>query len=406
MPKGDRKVAHETSRLRLTKMHGMGVALIVLAFAVLFVWFNGFPGTQPAVTPTPPVVTPSATFPTVRLVKITTNDCTDCFDAELMTDAVKRTGMKISSEESVDYRSSEGQTLIQTHAIEGVPTLLVFVKAGDAAVAKEISSFMENKGGGVYAFDRLIPIYYDTQAQKIVGRITATFIDDPRCLKCVALSLAPIETAGIKIYRKNRVDYDSQPGRELIEKFKITRVPSLILSSDYEAYENLRIELLKIGTEAEDGTYIFRDYNPPFRNLETDEIEGYVSFIYIDDMDCPGCYEPETHRRAMENRGVNPVSESVYDVNSIIGKEYIEKYGIDKIPTAIISPEIGTYPSVATILEQIFSEEKDGWFVFRKFDALPTANYRDLETGEIVIHNDTMSELVIPVGPDGEILIE
>ena len=73
--------------------------------------------------------------------------------------------------------------------------------------------------------------------------------------------------------------------------------------------------------------------------------------------------------------------EEAYDISDAKGKELIAKYNITKVPTIILSEEIKAYPS-STALNQFFSAEKDGSYVFRKMDDVGT--YRDLALNQVV----------------------
>ena len=69
------------------------------------------------------------------------------------------------------------------------------------------------------------------------------------------------------------------------------------------------------------------------------------------------------------------------DLSSDKGKELVQKYSIEKVPTVILSDEVRVYPS-STGLGQFFSLEKDGSYVFRQLDVVGA--YKDLATNSIV----------------------
>ncbi len=380
-----------------------GIALLALAIAYVLTVILPAMTPAPTPTPTPPITTPSTELTTVRLVKLVDDSCGNCFNVEEMAKAVKRTGVQVSAEKTVSYDSEEGQKLVADNRIEGVPTLVAVVESGFEKIPEPFTKLMDNRGGGVYVFHRLIPVYVNVSTRETIGAITATFLNDPDCLKCVNLSregLPPdyLQALGITISIKLSVDYNSDPGKELVRKYNITKVPTLLYSKDFAAYPNLRKQLLEIGTQESDGTFVLRTYNPPYRNLETGNVEGYVKFIYLVDEACEECYAPEIHRTILKKYNADPVSETVYDIGSKVGKEYVEKYNVTKVPTLLISPEIALYPSMQTILGQAYSKEPDGWYVFTNFQTLPTANYKDLQSGQVVIQNKSVTkEITVPV---------
>jgi hypothetical protein len=69
------------------------------------------------------------------------------------------------------------------------------------------------------------------------------------------------------------------------------------------------------------------------------------------------------------------------DISDARGKELVAGYSITKVPTVILSGEVGVYPP-AQALKQFYTIEKDNSYVFRNTSLVGT--YRDLSTSQIV----------------------
>ena len=177
---------------------------------------------------------------------------------------------------------------------------------------------------------------------------------------------------------------DSNEGNELIKKYNIGFVPTIILSKDAELYSIMQQAWLQIGSKEEDGYYVLRLISPPFINLTTNELKGIVDISYLTDKSCLECYDVNQHKEILANQQGFAVSfdkEEVYDINDAKGKELIAKYNITQVPTIILSDEISVYPS-SRLLNQFFSIEKDGQYVFRRAQVLGT--YKDLTTNQVI----------------------
>jgi hypothetical protein len=55
------------------------------------------------------------------------------------------------------------------------------------------------------------------------------------------------------------VEVNSAEGKDLIKKYKITAVPTILLSGDLEEYENFQQVWPQVGTVEADGMHVFRE---------------------------------------------------------------------------------------------------------------------------------------------------
>ena len=228
--------------------------------------------------------------------------------------------------------------------------------------------------------------YTNVLTGKIEGRVTLYHLKDASCEKCNDMSFlaGQIKRAGVRIYEEKIIDVGSNEGQEIISKYKIDFVPSIILSKEASAYQVMQQAWPQIGSVESDGSYVLRMVSPPYINMTTGKLRGVVDITYLADKTCTECYNVSQHKLILANPqgfAMRLEKEEAYDISDAKGKELIAKYNITKVPTIILSEEIKAYPS-STALNQFFSAEKDGSYVFRKMDDVGT--YRDLALNQVV----------------------
>ncbi|MFH1106270.1 MAG: hypothetical protein V1787_00065 [Candidatus Micrarchaeota archaeon] len=407
MPKEARKEQPEKKAEEKGKAQGVrpqylaagGVALILVVFVSWLVFFNQVP---PGPLPGP---TPQAKLTTIYVISAPT--CTECFDAAQLAAVLQTKSGEPSEIVSLRLESAEAERILAAQNITFLPTVVLETDESKAeAVGARINDVMAYQGKGVFVLAKPYPVYVDLATGKEVGRIEVTYLDDPDCIKCTSLRnfTAQLEQLGVRLGKKTAMDYNTTLGRQKVAQYNITKVPSLVFSSDISAYPSMLNALGALGKPAADGSFVFTEPIPPYRDLTNGNIVGYVSFIYISYEECHDCYNPDMHKPILERRyGMNPISEGLYDYNSTTGMELVLKYNITSLPTIMISPEAMYYPDFSNQWKSLGTEEADGWFVFRAFDRFPAVNYFNLTSGMLVLAeesaNGTGGQVIsIPVG--------
>ena len=167
---------------------------------------------------------------------------------------------------------------------------------------------------------------------------------------------------------------------DLIQKYSLTRIPTIILSKDASVYPSMAKDWIQIGTVESDGMFIARDINPPYLDLTTNEIKGIVDVIYITDKSCSECYNATVHKQILDNFGVYIDKEETKDIAD--STSLISKYDIDKVPTIILSKEASAYPRLTAVWKDIGTVEEDGTYVFRKTELMGIS--KDLKTNSLI----------------------
>lgn len=323
----------------------------------------------------------------VKIVKITTSNCSDCFNVDAAVADFKRQNVKVEEEKTLNFDSPEANASIKEFAIKKVPTYIV---SGEVTKSN-LEGFVKNNGevkNNQFIFTKVTPIFIDTDSKKGIGKVTATLLTDPSCAQCIdpKLTVESFKKSGVKITDQKEVPWNSPEGQRIIAQYKITKLPTFLLSSDIDFYDNVKSNWAKIGTVEQDKTYVARNLFLPYRDLEKNQILGLVDLIYLTDSSCGDCYKAEEVQKPIlkQGYGVGIRSERFVDMSSGEGQELISQYKITKVPTILLSPEADQYANLKNVWKSVGTVESDGWYVFREMQQLNGAVYKDLTTNQVV----------------------
>lgn len=186
----------------------------------------------------------------------------------------------------------------------------------------------------------------------------------------------------IEIANVDSVYSTDEKGVELIQKYSITRVPTLIITGKLSEDSKLVSSWVNFGTRESDGTLVFRSPYPPYLDLDSKEIVGGVSIIELVDATCADCYNVSLHQDLLKTKFAMRLSGvTTFDISSENGKALISKYKITKVPTVILSNAASAYPNFDEIWLQVGSIESDGSLVFRAVEQITSGSYKDLSVG-------------------------
>lgn len=324
----------------------------------------------------------------VKIVKISVPNCQDCFNIDTAISDFKKQNVKVEEEKTLAFDSPEARASIKQFAIKRVPAYIVFGEV----TKNNLEGFIKSNGeikDKTFVFTKVTPIFINTGNSQEVGKVTATLLTDPLCAQCIdpRLTVDSFKKAGVKITDTPReVTWNSFEGQKIIDQYKITKLPTFILSSDIDFYENVKSNWTKIGTVEQDKTYVARNLFLPYRDLEKNQILGLVDLIYLADSACADCYKADTVQKPIlkQGYGVGIASERTVDISSGEGRSLTSRYKITKAPTILLSPEADQYANLKNVWKSVGTVESDGWYVFREMQQLQGAVYKDLTTNQIV----------------------
>lgn len=211
-------------------------------------------------------------------------------------------------------------------------------------------------------------------------KISFVSITVPDCAECNAVEglVASLKTLEVSIESEKTLAYDSAEAKELIQKYSIEKVPALIISGETSKNKDLSEAWPQLGTVESDGALVLRNIPPVYLDLKENIFKGRVSMIRLTDSACVDCSETFS-QGDFESAQVKIVSFDETDISSADGKQLMEKYGLIKAPTVILSKEIADY-AVFEQLKTFGSIAEDGSLVFTSL----VPPYHNLESNEVL----------------------
>lgn len=318
---------------------------------------------------------------------ITPPDCDDCFDSSLFAQALKQLPNTEITENKITHNSTEAKKLIEKYKLTRLPAAVVTGELENTS----IPGF--NKTSDAYYFTDTPPPYYDISSKKIIGRVGVTYITDKTCTECFDTNqlTTQLKSIGVAIASTKTLDITDKEAKDMIQEYKITKVPTMLLTKDALAYDIISQVWKQIGTQETDGTLVMRTPTPPYRDLTTRKVRGLVTLTYLVDGTCATCYNVSLHKQVLEQSfGMKFAAEKTLDVSTDQGKKLVEKYNITQVPTILLDKEAEAYTTFTQTWDDVGTKETDGTYVFKKVNLLQGATYKDLSTSTIM--NATTTE--------------
>ncbi len=323
----------------------------------------------------------------VKIIKITTPNCADCFNVDNAIADFKKLSVKVEEEKTLRFDSPEASASIKQLAIKKVPTYFITGEVTKNNIEDYVKSNGEVKND-TFIFTKLSPVFIDTETKQEMGWVTATLITDSSCSQCLDLKtiIEQFKKAGVKVKELNELTWNSIDGQNIINRYKITKVPTFIFSPEFDLYDGVKSTWQNFGTVEQDKTYVVRNLPLPYRDLTKGQVVGLVDLIYLSDSSCTDCYKAADVQKPILSKGYGVAirSERSVDITSAEGQSLIAQYNITKVPTILLSPEADQYANLKNVWKNVGTVESDGWYVFREMQQLKGAVYKDLETNKII----------------------
>jgi len=305
------------------------------------------------------------------ITKITFPDCSECYDIDNAADYVKSLDAEIKSERTVEFPSDEADSLIKRYGISILPAMIIEGETGKDNVASGLGKIGHSASGAVVFDTQRLP-YYDIKAGRVLGIVNVTIITDSSCAECVDMKAVvnAFRQGGITFAEEKVLEYRDPDAASLISSLNINRIPVILLSDSILDYTQARQLLQQLNASERKGLFVIPPVQPPYRNLSSGETVGIVRMVSLVDGTCRDCYNVSVHEGVLARFGIFIGNKESYDIASAEGKNLVEKYNITKVPTILLSPDIGYYETFAPVWEQVGTTEPDGWRVFRNINAL------------------------------------
>jgi len=322
----------------------------------------------------------------VELVVISAQSCDDCYGTDKIIEVISSTGVNVTDTKEVDFSSGEGKALVEKYGIKKVPTLIITGEINRSRSLISVLGQMGEEAGEGYVITRLIPPFVEVSTGTVKGIVSLTHLKKDNCDECYNLSpiIDQLSQVGMKIGNLKEIDINTKEGKALIKKYDIQKAPVIIINNEVEAYPEIVNNLAKIVTRKDDGVFVTQLLGMPYYDIQEKKVKGLVKMTVILDESCSECYNPDDfHKVIFQKMGIAFKEEKRIDISSPDGKDIIEKYNIEKVPTILVTGDIEEYPGLISSWGDVGTVESDGVYVFRKLEVVELP-YKDLSTNKVI----------------------
>ncbi len=221
------------------------------------------------------------------------------------------------------------------------------------------------------------------------AQITLTLITDSN--KTGLIQLASFvqqleQLPGIKITSTKKLEIGSEEAKQLIKKYNLERIPSILLRGRTKEAAVLTQNWSKLGTVETDGAMVLRNVPPIYLETSTGNLRGETKATFVSVPDKNGVFDAEeVYVQILQNAfGVNPVEKETISYSSPEGKAILSKYKLEKIPAVILSGDLNAYNGFLQVWLQGGTVESDDNYVFRSLEAIQGIKYFDLNKNEVI----------------------
>ncbi|MBI2548223.1 hypothetical protein HYW21_02635 [Candidatus Woesearchaeota archaeon] len=366
-----------------TKMYwGLGIALIVFALINLF-QINAFGG---AIDQRLTELKEEMRAPEIEVTIVSVSSCPECYDITTVTALLESAGANITKQRTFDYNTTEGQAIVETYSLTKLPTAII---SGELNKSSSLLATLTNVGEekkGSYVFTALRPPYVETNNYQVRGKISLVHLRKTNCTECYDLSpiIREYSTLGLVFADQEVVDADSGRGQTLIDRYNITKLPTVILDKEAGVYSDFVSLWPQVGSIEEDGSLVMRLIGIPYYGVSEQRVKGQVSVFFLQDETCTECYNPITfHLPVLQRMNLALSKQEMINASSTEGQKFITDYKIEKLPTIIMQGDMQEYPTLVRAWQSVGSIEEDGSYVFRSVE-IAQQPYKDVVNSAVV----------------------
>lgn len=195
----------------------------------------------------------------LQLVKIADSSCTDCFNIDLITNAMKTLNVNITNSKTLDFSSAEAKQLINQYNIKVVPALIVSGETTKSTIQSYWPQLNGKELDGI-VYIQSFPPYRNLTSGNVEGLVNLITLTDNSCNTCYNVSVQKqiLQGFGLGIKSESTYDINSSAGEGLLNKYNITKVPTILLSPETKVYSSLVQAWSQVGTIEKDGWFVFR----------------------------------------------------------------------------------------------------------------------------------------------------
>ena len=187
--------------------------------------------------------------------------CPSCETKPWLGDSLKQAGVLIESETTYSSISKMGSDLISMYHITKLPAYVMSKDAGEyEQIALAWTQYGTIESDGAMVMRNLQAPYYDLAEKKVRGQLTMIGLVDATCKECYNVSVHEQifqSNFGVVFSDKKLYDIATAEGKNLLKQYNITKVPTIVVKGDVDAFPSLKQAWPQVGNVAADGAYVF-----------------------------------------------------------------------------------------------------------------------------------------------------
>ncbi|MBI4148498.1 hypothetical protein HY490_04365 [Candidatus Woesearchaeota archaeon] len=211
---------------------------------------------------------------------ISDKTCPACSNVSAIVSNLKQRNVWISSSRSLDAGSSDAKKLVDKYKIVKLPTVIFSEEAGEYEIFQKFwSQLGTTEADGSLVLRQVDPPFKDVKSGGVKGLVAMTYVVDASCANCTAPGLFKEifqSNLGMAVVNEKSVDVSSTDGKRLLKLYGIGLVPTVVLSKDAKDYASFEEVWKQVGTQENDGVYVFRNLGLidgfTYKNLTSKEV--------------------------------------------------------------------------------------------------------------------------------------
>lgn len=199
----------------------------------------------------------------VALYKIYDPKCDKCNDMGFWINQFIFSGIKIVNQVNLSVESAQGKDMVKKYKLDFAPALVLSKDAGAYGVVQQAWSQIGTKASdGSYVLTLVNPPFINLTTGEVRGIVDITYLTDDECTECYNINqhksiLTNPSRFGIFLDKEEKIDISEPKGKELLLRYNITQVPTIILFGGVKDYPSSS-GLTEFFSVEKDGSYVFR----------------------------------------------------------------------------------------------------------------------------------------------------
>ncbi len=202
----------------------------------------------------------------------------------------------------------------------------------------------------------------------------------PDCFDVSFLTESLRSSFSIIPVKEERFVSGSKTGKELIGRYTPARLPAVFITGEVEKLLEQVPPLNDLGN-LYDNVFIVENLPPPYFETDSWQVRGRYTLTYLTDQSCDDCYDTSIYREILDPFLSIPFEERYVDRSDSEGRDIIDNYGIEKVPTIILSGDLEVYEALNEVWKNVGTVEDGGLYLLRTVEMM--GNYYNLKTGKV-----------------------